>query len=237
MQVEDRLPAALPDVDDDAVVLEPCLARAVSATNSSIRLASSLENSPTSRNVSTCARDDEQVYVRLRVDVLDGNEPVGLVRRGRPRGRACRRGSQTTPTIPSSVTPAGAPARASRPGPGRGRATASSRRRSRGRDGRRGPCPLPSFARQRRSQACCEAAREARAALLLDRAGRCRRRRCVCRAAASTGRRAPSSVQRRRRRSVFANACSSSPGKPTMASVVRLKSASGSSRRRYVAAV
>ena len=108
----------------------------------------------------------------------------------------------------------------------RRRATASSRRRSRGPGGRRARRPradLRAPARAGTPRATARAA--ARCAPSSPPAAPCRSPAVACPGAASTGRRAPSSAPARSTtRSVFANARSSSPGKPTITSVVRLKS-------------
>ena len=160
--------------------------------------------------------------LRLRVDVADRDEAVGLRRRGRPRGRAGRRGSRQAARIPSSVTAAPRTGRA-RPRALR-RARASNRRRSRGRAGRRGRRPRGRPSRPA-GAARLVGERPAGAALLLHlgRHGVLGRR-------ARPGRgeygKTCTFVSRAARTvsSVRSNAASSSAGKPTITSAVRLKS-------------
>ena len=69
-----------------------------------MRFASSGGNSPiVAERVDVPLGQDEQVRVGLRVDVADRDEAVARARRGRPRGRACRRGSRQAARTPSSV--------------------------------------------------------------------------------------------------------------------------------------
>jgi hypothetical protein len=79
VEVEDRLSAARPDVDEYAVVLEPCLAGG---------LGDELEHAPrllrrelghVPERVDVALRQDEQVRLRLRIDVADRDEAVALV--------------------------------------------------------------------------------------------------------------------------------------------------------------
>ena len=226
MQVEDRLPAARADVDDHPVVVEarrraPCRRR-----TRACRFASSGGNSPTSRNVSTCrsgrtsrcvsafgsmsriatkpsaARTWSPSRTSLQKRQSSGSEDT-LLRDGARRGRG----------------------RARRPA--RRRATASSRRRSRGRAGRRARCPrAPSFAAQRARHGLVRQRAQPRAALLLH-----GRRHGVARGGRRPGpRRVREDVHlrdprvARPRRASGRRRASSSPGKPTITSVVRLKS-------------
>ena len=140
---------------------------------------------------------------------------------------------------PPRRPPRRARARGRRPARARRRATASSRRRSRDRDGRR--------ARRRRGRSSSASVRGTPRATRRAAARRApssrRRHRVVERGHRAGPRRVREDVHLREARcahgaSVFANARSSSAGKPTITSLVRLNSScSGASRRRYVAAV
>ena len=76
MQVEDRLASPRPDVDDDFVVLEPgqlsCLGDELEHALRLVRR----ELADLAERVDVPLGQDEQVRVRLRVDVADGDEPV-----------------------------------------------------------------------------------------------------------------------------------------------------------------
>src|SRR5215472_4909700 len=78
MEVEDRLPSTLADVDDDAVVLEPLLAGGVAdEVEHPLRLLGrKLADLAERRNVPL--GDDEEVRVGTRVDVADRDEAVAL---------------------------------------------------------------------------------------------------------------------------------------------------------------
>jgi hypothetical protein len=75
--MEDRLPAALADVDDDTVILEALRARGVGdELQHALRLVRrELPDFPEGRDVPF--REHEQVDVGARVDVLDRDEAVG----------------------------------------------------------------------------------------------------------------------------------------------------------------
>jgi hypothetical protein len=78
VKVEDRLSAALPDVDDDAVVLEPLsLCRVGDELEHALRLVGGdLPDLAEARDVPLW--DHQQVDVRARVDVVDRDEAVRL---------------------------------------------------------------------------------------------------------------------------------------------------------------
>ena len=192
------------DVDErPAVVLETGVLRATSATKSSIRFASSARELAERRGtLSTCRSGSTRRCVSAcGLMSADRDEAVGAFATWSPRRlRACRRDNFVKwqrYRIPSSVTalPRTRHELADRR---RRRATACSRRRSRGRAGRRARRRrVPTFPRQRRAAGVVgqrpQAARSARFFTS--------RRHGVlaagpCRAAASTGRRAPS-VSRR----------------------------------------
>ena len=78
MQVEDRLAAAPPDVDEHPVVLEPCLAR---GSGDEVEhplglVGRELRDVPERPDVTL--GENEQVRLRLRVDVADGDEAIAL---------------------------------------------------------------------------------------------------------------------------------------------------------------
>ena len=166
----------------------------------------------------------------LRVDVADRDEAVALPRRGRPRARAGRRGSQTTPTMPSSVTRARPGAHELADRRVRRRARASSRRRSRG-PGRSTSTASsePTFAAPAAQAGLVRRGAQPGAALLLDRArNACPRPPSSCPGRGEYGKTCTFVIPARATTSsVRSNAASSSPGKPTITSVVRLKSVSG----------
>ena len=79
MQVEDRLSGARPHVDDDLIVLEP---------HGASRVGNELEHSlclfgrklaDVSESLDVPLGDNEQVRVRLRVDVAQRDEAFGVV--------------------------------------------------------------------------------------------------------------------------------------------------------------
>ena len=78
VQVEDRLPAALADIDDDAIVLEPGVARGVpDEIEHPLRLVGrKLADLAKGRHVAF--RDHEEMRVGARVDVPDGDEAVAF---------------------------------------------------------------------------------------------------------------------------------------------------------------
>ena len=164
VQVEDRLPARLaPQKTISAVI-----ARARPASQSRRRTRACA--SP--RRPENCADlaegldvplgDDEQMDVRLRVDVLDRDEAVGAVDDGRrpSPARSCRRCSQASGGNDPLLRDRAARGRARARRPARRRATASSRRRSRG-PGRSTSTTSsrPTFGRQRARHASCDSAR------------------------------------------------------------------------------
>ena len=155
-----------------------------------------------------------------------------------PRGTACRRGNRQAARIPSSETAPPRTRTSSPTGADPRRATASSRRRSRGPGGRRGRGLRDrSSSRQRARQASCDARAQPGAALLLT----CRRDRVVACRDGAGARRVREDVDLRqagvaRGAQRVRERASSSVGKPTITSLVRLNSScSGASRRRYVA--
>src|SRR5829696_1377465 len=76
VQVEDGLAAAGADVDHDAVVREACVARHVRhELEHSLRLVRS-ELRDLAERVDVTLRKDEQVRVRLRLDVADRDEAI-----------------------------------------------------------------------------------------------------------------------------------------------------------------
>ena len=76
MEVEDRLPGAWADVDDDAVVVEPLLARDVrDELQHPLRLAGR-ELRDLAEALDMALRQDEQVRLGLRVDVPNRDEAV-----------------------------------------------------------------------------------------------------------------------------------------------------------------
>jgi hypothetical protein len=77
VEVEDRLPAALADVDDDAVVLEPFATRGVGDEIQHLLglVRGELRDLTEARDVPL--GDHEQVDVGARVDVADRDEAVG----------------------------------------------------------------------------------------------------------------------------------------------------------------
>ena len=194
VQVEDRLPAARADVDDDAVVVEPGLLRGVrDELEHALRLVRR-ELADVAERLDVALGDDEQVRVGLRVDVARSRRSRRPVRTWSPsRVRACRRGSQSGTDDPLLRRPPRARTRTSSPTgrvdePGRVVVAVAAA----------GAVDehhvlAPSFARQRRRQASCESARSrALRSLLHRRRHRVVARRSPSRAAASTGRRAPS---------------------------------------------
>ena len=222
------------DVDDHAVVLEPGQP-AVSATKRSMRPASSSGKSSTSRNVSTwrsgrtrrcvgafgamsrIATKPSAAWTWSPSADEHAEEAVGIRRQRRapppPRpdragaARSCRRR--------------------------RRRARACSRPHTRGRAGRRARRrSLPTRARQRRRESSSESARSRAPRSRLTAGG----------TVSSSAVRVPGRGEygktctfviptRSTSASVRSNAASSSAGKPTITSVVRLKPASGASRR------
>ena len=78
MQVEDGLTAARPDVDEDAVVLEPGLAGELGDEGEHPLRLVGRERGDLAEGVDVALREDEQVGLRLRVDVADRDEAVGL---------------------------------------------------------------------------------------------------------------------------------------------------------------
>ena len=175
--------------------------RAVSATNSSIRLASSGGNAPTSfERRDVALRQDEEMRVRGWVDVAHRDEARCSVHVLALAHEAAEEAVRISHRRSLRRSPR-APARARTCRAARRRARASSRRRSRGRGGRR--------ARRPRCRASAPSAPDSR----------CRTRRATAPTApaspprngvsrggrrpgprASTGRRAPSSPRRPRRR-------------------------------------
>ena len=78
MQVEDGLPPARADVDEHAVVLEPGLAGdAGDEGEHPLRLVGR-KLRDVSERVDVPLREDEQVCLRLRVDIADRDEAVRL---------------------------------------------------------------------------------------------------------------------------------------------------------------
>ena len=156
--------------------------------------------SPTSRNVSMC-RSGSTSRCASAFGAMSSiaTKPVGAVDDGRRQLAATmlqkmQSSTLTRPGSPPRVTAAAAHAHevADRR---RRRATASSRRRTRGPGGRRGRRPLrrPSL-RQRRRQASCDSARSRALRSLFTAGGTVSLGGRPCPAAASTGRRAPSSA-------------------------------------------
>jgi hypothetical protein len=79
VEVEDGLARGLADVDEHAVVAQARLARRVGDEGEhSLRLLGR-ELVDLAEGVDVALWEDEQVRLRLRVDVADGNEPVPLV--------------------------------------------------------------------------------------------------------------------------------------------------------------
>ena len=79
MEMEDRLACALADVDHDAVVVEPRgLRRLGNELEHPLRLVG-LELGDLAERVDVPLRDHEQVGLRLRVDVANGDEAFGGV--------------------------------------------------------------------------------------------------------------------------------------------------------------
>ena len=178
--------------------------------------------------------DDEQVRVGALGDVADRDEARRRVDVVALAVRAGRRGSRQAARIPSSVTAARAHADELADA-ARRRATASSRRRSRGRAGRRARRPraeLRAPARAARVPRERSRRRALRSFFTCGGTGSSRRRRRAGprRVREDVHLRDPGA--RRRPRACARTQRSSSAGKPTITSVVRLKSASGSSRRR-----
>ena len=78
MKVEDGLPAARPDVDDDPIILEPGFAGGVcDELEHALRLVGR-EVADVAKRLDVPLGDDEQVRLRARVDVRDRDEAVGL---------------------------------------------------------------------------------------------------------------------------------------------------------------
>ncbi len=78
VQVEDRLPAAFADVDDDAVVLQPELARSVGDELEHALGLVGRELADLSKGRDMTFGDDEQMRFGSRVDVPDRDEAVGF---------------------------------------------------------------------------------------------------------------------------------------------------------------
>ena len=77
MEVEDRLPRALADVEEDAVVGQPlCLRRLRDEVERPLRLVG-LELRDLAEALDVPLRNDEQVDLRRGVDVLDRDRAVG----------------------------------------------------------------------------------------------------------------------------------------------------------------
>ena len=230
-------PALGPTFDLHLVVVEAGVARGLrDELEHPLRLARR-ELADLAERVDVVLGDDEQVHLRLRVDVVDRDEALRLVRRRCPRGRCSQKRQSSRcdgkdPLLGDRVAPARGRARRR----ARRRGTASSRRRSRGPGGRRARRPrVPSFACQRRSSSSCESARSRAPRSFFSAGGTG----SSCGGHGAGPRRVREDVHLRRARrarpcaSVCANAASSSAGKPTITSLVRLNSpASGSRRRR-----
>jgi hypothetical protein len=78
VKVEDRLPAAPADVDDHAVIVEPGLARRVGDEREHPPRLVRLEFGDVAKGLDVPLGDDQEVGVRLRIDVADRDEPVAL---------------------------------------------------------------------------------------------------------------------------------------------------------------
>jgi hypothetical protein len=76
--MEDRLPAARPDVHDHAVVLQPDAARGLGDELVHPLRLLRRELGHVAERVDVALGEDEQVRLRLGVDVADGDEAVAL---------------------------------------------------------------------------------------------------------------------------------------------------------------
>jgi hypothetical protein len=79
VKVVDGLAGGRPDVDDDSVVLEPGLASGVAHEGEHAACLLRRELADVAERLDVPLGDDEQMCVRLRVDVADGDEPLGGV--------------------------------------------------------------------------------------------------------------------------------------------------------------
>ena len=79
VEVEDRLSAPRPDVDEHAVVLEPGVAGGLGDEFEHALRLFGRELGHVSERVHVALREDEEVRLRLRIDVADCDEPVPFV--------------------------------------------------------------------------------------------------------------------------------------------------------------
>ncbi len=78
VEVEDRLPSARPDVDEDAVVVQARLAGSLGDEGEHPFGLVGREGVDVSERVDMPFGEDEQVRLRLWIDVADRDEAVGL---------------------------------------------------------------------------------------------------------------------------------------------------------------
>ena len=76
MEVKDRLPTARSDVDHHTVILEPDLCSGLGDEGQHARGLVAAEGGHVAERVDVVLGDDEDVHGRLRVDVVDRDQPV-----------------------------------------------------------------------------------------------------------------------------------------------------------------
>ena len=180
--------------------------------------------------------NDEEMRLRTRIDVLDGDEAAAFrtcspSRRWQKRQSTTRRSSSVTPEARARTKLADGHHLVEQPRRVVVAVPARADRRA------RRPRRRPSTATG--AHASCESARSWADGASSPLAERCPRRRSPCPAAASTERHAPSSRRPGQTRRVCSERTLVLGGKPTITSVVRLKSAAapvGAVRRGGVAA-